>query len=304
MKGRTAALGRVAGRPAAALIVDGQLDDFLIAAADEEVPVPGTIYRAVVDRQFKGQGGVILRLTGSSAFLRQGKGLAPGQRLTVQVTGYGEPGKATPVTQKILFKSRYAIVTPGAPGINISRAIKDDDTRDQLLEIAHDAMAEQGQGQQRQQGLIVRSAANGADPAEISEDIEAMCALAERVTAEGDDAGPALLWDGPDPHHLAWREWATPDNIARHDSAFEDLGILDLLSAFLTAHVPLPGGAHMYVEPTRALVAIDVNTGADTSPAAALKANISAARALPRQLRIRGLGGQITVDFAPMHKKD
>ena len=60
----------------------------------------------------------------------------------------------------------------------------------------------------------------------------------------------------------------------------------------------------MEVEPTRALVAVDVNTGADASPAAGLKVNIAAARALPRALRLRGLGGQVVVDFAPMPKKD
>ena len=49
-------------------------------------------------------------------------------------------------------------------------------------------------------------------------------------------------------------------------------------------------------------MAVDVNTGGDTSPAAALKANLAACRALPRALRLRGLGGQITVDFAPMSK--
>jgi Rne/Rng family ribonuclease len=49
---------------------------------------------------------------------------------------------------------------------------------------------------------------------------------------------------------------------------------------------------------------VDVNTGGDTTPAAGLKANIAAARDLPRQLRLRGLGGQIVVDFAPMPKRD
>lgn len=58
------------------------------------------------------------------------------------------------------------------------------------------------------------------------------------------------------------------------------------------------------IEATRALIAIDVNTGADTSPAAGLKANIALARDLPRQLRLRGLGGQIVVDFAPVPKRD
>ena len=67
---------------------------------------------------------------------------------------------------------------------------------------------------------------------------------------------------------------------------------------------PLPGGGSIAVEPTRALVAVDVNTGGDTSPAAGLKANIAAARDLPRLLRIKGLGGQIVLDPAPMPKKD
>ena len=60
----------------------------------------------------------------------------------------------------------------------------------------------------------------------------------------------------------------------------------------------------MSIEPTSALVAVDVNTGSDTSFAAGLKTNLVAARDLPRQLRLRGLGGQIVVDFAPMARKD
>jgi Rne/Rng family ribonuclease len=58
----------------------------------------------------------------------------------------------------------------------------------------------------------------------------------------------------------------------------------------------------MYVEPTRALVAVDVNTGGDFSPAAGFKANLAALRELPRQLRLRGLGGQIVIGPAPMAK--
>ena len=60
----------------------------------------------------------------------------------------------------------------------------------------------------------------------------------------------------------------------------------------------------MFVEPTRALVAVDVNTGGDTAPAAGLRANLAVARALPRALRLRGLVGQIVLDLAPMPKKD
>jgi Rne/Rng family ribonuclease len=60
----------------------------------------------------------------------------------------------------------------------------------------------------------------------------------------------------------------------------------------------------MFIEPTRALVAVDVNTGADLSPAAALKTNLAAAAELPRHLRLRGLGGQITIDLAPLARAD
>ena len=77
-----------------------------------------------------------------------------------------------------------------------------------------------------------------------------------------------------------------------------------MIDALNSSKHPLPSGAYAYVEPTRALVAVDVNTGPDTSPAAGLKANIALARDLPAVLRCRGLGGQITIDFAPLSKKD
>ncbi len=121
MKGRTIILDHLGDREAAALMVDGKLDDLLIDTGD--APRVGTVYRAVADRPVKGQGGMFLKTPDGSAFLRQIKGLAPGQALLVQVTGYAEPGKALPVTTKLLFKSRFAIVTPDAPGLNISRSI-------------------------------------------------------------------------------------------------------------------------------------------------------------------------------------
>ena len=79
------------------------------------------------------------------------------------------------------------------------------------------------------------------------------------------------------------------------------MGVLDQLDGLVQAKVAL-GEGFMFVAPPRALVAVDVNTGNDTSPAAALKANLAAARALPRALRLRGLAGQITVDFVSMSK--
>lgn len=294
MKGRQIILDHIADREAAALLVDGRLDDFLIAS-DE--PAPGTIYRAVAQRPMKGQGGIFLSTPDGNAYLRQAKGIAPGTEMLVQVTGHAEPGKAIPVTPKLLFKSRYAIVTPDAPGLNISRAIRDDDRRDELMVIAREEMGES------EMGLILRSSCLDADEEDIAEDIRAMAGLAEQVLAD-EGTGPETLTEGDSPHLLAWREWVDPAEVVTAEGGFETHGILDALEALTSPEAPLPGGGTLVVEPTRALVAVDINTGADGSLAAGLKANLACARELPRQLRLRGLGGQIVIDVAPMPKKE
>ncbi|WP_417726326.1 ribonuclease E/G [Roseovarius sp.] len=295
MTPRTIALDHLNGAEAAALLVGGRLDDLLI---DSDQPRPGAIYRAIADRPVKGQGGMFLRTPDGSAFLRQIKGLAPGQPLLVQVTGYAEPGKALPVTTKLLFKSRYAIITPDAPGLNVSRSIKDEDLRDSLLEIAHAEMEETAMG------LILRSSCESAEAADIAEDIRAMRDLAEAVLADAAGAEPETLTEGDGPHSLAWRDWAAPADVVTDPGSFAATGVLDQIDALHDPLVPLTGGGSFYIEPTRALVAVDVNTGGDASLAAGIKANIAMARDLPRQLRLRGLGGQITLDLAPMPKKD
>ncbi|ROT99519.1 ribonuclease E/G [Histidinibacterium lentulum] len=285
-------LDHLGGLEAAARLVGGQLDDLLVD--DPSRPRVGAIFRAACDRPVKGQGGMFLRLPeGGTAFLRGAKGLAPGQTLLVQVTGHAEAGKAVPVTERLLFKSRYAIVTPGAPGLNVSRAIRDEEERVRLRALA-EGMVEEGLG------LILRSAAQGAEEDAIAEDIAAMADLARAVL--GDAAGPPeALTEGDGPHVLAWRDWPEPARVVTEPGGFETEGVLDQVEALRRAEVAL-GPADMSVEETRALVAVDVNTRGDTSPAAGLKANLAAAKALPRALRLRGLGGQIVVDFAPMPK--
>ncbi|RYH02743.1 ribonuclease G [Salipiger sp. IMCC34102] len=292
MKGRTIVLDHLNGIEAAAFLVDGHLDDLLV---DTDAPRPGAIFRGICDRPLKGQGGMMLRLPeGETAFLRQGRGLRPGQPLLVQVTGYAEDGKAIPVTDRVLFKSRYAIVTPGKPGVNVSRQIADDEERDRLKVLALETF-------DSDMGLILRSACEGAPEEEVAEDITAMLDLALAVLADAEGREPEALTEGDGPHALAWRDWTVPAEVVTRPGAFADLGVIDQIEGLASPRVALDGGS-MFVEPTRALVAVDVNTGGDTSPAAALKANLAAARLLPRALRLRGLGGQIAVDFAPMSK--
>ena len=293
MKGRQILLDHYQGREAAALLENGILQDFVI---ETDGPAPGAIMRAVVDRPIKGQGGVFLKTPEGNAFLRQVKGLSPGQTMLVQVSGYAEAGKAIPVTDRILFKSRYVIVTPNAPGLNISRSINDDDRRDALIQLIREEIGEFGHG------MILRSSCADTEGDEIVEDAQAMLDLASQVMA--DDAGDIeMLVDADSPHQFAWREWTQSADVDEDDGCFATHDILDQIEALSEPLIKMADG-HYYIEPTRACITIDVNTGADTSPAAALKANIAMARDLGRQLRMRGLGGQIVIDPAPIPKKD
>lgn len=299
MTGRVVLLDQIDGREAAALLVDGRLEDFFIDPVQDGL-LPGAICRALPDRPVKGLGGLFVKLPGGAqGFLRETRGITPGRALIVQVTGPAEPGKAWPVTTRLLFRSRYCIVTPGAPGHNISRQIRDEPLRIEIAALADHQMLGADEGL----GLIVRSAAAHADLDEVADDIGQTRALAQAVLADL-SGGPELLVDAPSAHEAAWRDWADPPPDAVEQGSFDAHDVPNLLNLLLSVRVDLPGGGHMAIEPTRALVAVDVNTGPDTSPAAGLKASIAAARDLPRQLRLRGLGGQVVIDFAPFPKKD
>ena len=294
MRRYTIVLDHLNGREAAALLLDGVLHDLLID--DDQQPRPGAIFRGICDRPMKGQGGMMMRLPdGKTGFLRQGKGLRPGQSLLLQVSGYAEPGKAVPLTDRLLFKSRYAIVTPGRPGINLSRQVSDEEERGRILAVGR-SVAEDSP-----HGIILRSVCEGASDDEISEDIIEMIDLADTILVEAEGSEPELLTEGETPHAIAWREWPHNADIETKAGGFERRGVADQLETLLQPELALADGS-MVVEQTRALIAVDVNTGGDTSPNAALKANLAAARALPKTLRLRGLGGQVVVDFAPMSK--
>ncbi|MBL4627254.1 MAG: ribonuclease E/G [Roseicyclus sp.] len=297
MKGRVVLLDEVGGRRAAALMVDGRLEDVLIDPPADAAPGVGAISLARADRPLKGQGGITLHLgDGLTGYLRRARDIAPGDTFWVQVSGVSEPGKAIPVTPDLIFKSRYAIVTPFKPGLNISRSIRDEAERDRLLEIAHESRAASDE-----YGLIVRSSSEAVEAGELLDDIAEMCQAASLVlgTSEGE---PEWLLDAEDAHTLAWREWAAPDEVI--EGGFEDHGVLDAVESALATRQALSGGAYAFIETTRALIAVDVNTGSDHSMAAGLKANLALVRDLPRLFRIKGLGGQITLDLAPMPKKE
>ena len=319
MKGRVVLLLEEGhGLPAmAACVDDGRLTDLLVdPRPGDATPRPGAVHRARVARVMPGLGGAFLDLgDGRDGFLKSAaaKGIKAGDTLLAQVTRHADPGKAAPCSDEPLFKGRYAILTPHAPGINVARKIRDDDERARLRAATEAALEELGlmgaerAGDADAPGVIVRSGAEGAPEEAIEDDVRALAALhAAALSAPRDEIGEVVA--APLAEVQAWRDWTNPypdEAIHGGPDMFEHFGVWDAIEALRSPRVDLgEGGAWMAVEPTSALVAVDVNTGGATSPAAGLRANLAAAAALPRALRLRGLGGQIVLDLAPMTKRD
>jgi Rne/Rng family ribonuclease len=347
MKGRVILIDRPKERASqAALLVDGKLEDLLLdPPKGDMIPAPGEIYWAKVDRLVSKMGGAFVKLTPNNmGFLRDAKGLKEGQGILLQVTSYAEQGKATPVTGRILYKGRRVIHTPDAPGINVSRQIRDEAERARLIGIIERAVAEEAQDSETDLGgFIVRTAANEAPERELIREVGAtlatrnVCKAAQKGTAPGDrwlHASPAMvtairewtaeppdrlivrqshyramqieeIWeDGPMAGLLAANSGDIRDRAEPFDGPdlFDHYGVWDEIERLKSPRVDLPSGAWMAVEATRAMVTIDVNTAGEFGGGAPLTANLEAAKELPRQLRLRGLGGQIVIDFAPLKK--
>ena len=311
MKGRLIALLEQEGMPSmAACLDDGRLTDLLVDAPEADAsPRLEAVHYARVDRRVDALGASFLDLgDGREGFLKSPRKTRAGDRLLVQVARHAEPGKATPVTDEPLFKGRYAILTPHAPGINVARRVRDEDEAARLRVIARDALDEAGLTGEHAPGAILRSAAAFVDPDAVAEDVAALAALLNAArAAEAEGGAPGEVVAAPDAETRAWRDWVEPepDDVQRGDlKLWDDLGVLEQVEALFSPRVALTGEAWMMVEPTSALVAVDVNTAGDFTTATGLKANLAAIADLPRQLRLRGLAGQIVVDFAPLSKRD
>ena len=302
MKGRQVVLDRIKGSEVAALLLDGMLDDLLFQASSELAPAPGTIFLAVADRPLMGTGGQFVRLArGMHGFLRAKTRYEAGTKLPVQVSSYAERGKAPPCTDRILLKGCFAIVTPGTGGVNVSRAITDTEQKLRLKELAARCFVEAS----GEAGLIFRFASTLATDDEVEKEIAELLEKMLRVLEVSHSKAPELLVEAPTPHRLAEMEWVAPAaSETLVEASFEECGIHMMLTPFQSPMVPLPQGGSMIIEETRAVIAVDVNSGGDSSTSAGLKANLAAVEALPRQLRVRGLGGQVVVDFAPFGKKN
>ena len=264
--------------------------------------------------------------------------LHAGAAVIVQVAKDAQGGKGAALAYNIAMPGRYLVYAPRQPGISVSRRIAGDAERARL-EAAMAAIAKPGEG------YILRTAAEGASEAALAGDAEELrAAWAEIKRGAARATPPARLWGELDPLARVIRDRGHPgiarivaDNDAALDGARREIGrslpalagaldayrdpiplldrfgIMPDIDAALTARVGLPSGGFLYIEPTQALVAIDVNSGrhnADSSsgpnrqPETILAVNLEAAREIAHQIRLRNLSGLIVIDFVHMTLQD
>jgi len=276
MKGRLFLCDETQKLRRAALIVDGCLEALEIDRLEDTSPRFGAVYRAKVTERMTAMNAAFVDLGGARGFLPDAEGVQPGSILTVQVRREPEGNKAARVSTDIQIENRLVVHTPTKPGINFSKKITDADERRILREALGDLKG----------GFVIRTAAEGM----IADDLYA---IAESLALPHQrDIG--LLREGPDALdrlHLHYEAAPLEDDFDLHD-------IEPQIDALLSPRAELPEDAWLTVEPTTALVAIDVNTGKARGGDALQRVNLAAAAEIPRQLRLRHLGGAVAIDFA------
>jgi len=259
--------------------------------------------------------------------------LKPGQELMVQVLKDPLANKGARVSTQITLPGRYLVLLPTVRHFGVSRRIEDEAER-LRLRAELEAMPP-GFG-----GLIVRTAGEGRGREEFETDRNYLVKLWERLRQRAEKASaPTLLhqdldlalrvvrdlfnatfgvlWvDGEETYEriVEFLDQVQPTlvhkvRIFRQElSLFERFGLEAEIENALQSKVWLKSGGYLVINPTEALVAIDVNTGRfvgqhnleDT----VLRTNLEAVQEVVRQIRLRDLGGIIVLDLIDMVEKE
>ena len=268
------------------LMREAKCDDVLYTSNDGKRDI-GAIYMARVDRAIKGTGGMFVDIGPEKAFLRSKQNYPQGRYLPVQIQQCASNDKPIRVSDQIDYRGEFVVLTPGRPGVHQSRKIKS-------VELLDEAQAQLSSLLPEDCGMILRSASKNVGFDEIAEDTEALLSQLSRVEEANETAG--LISAAPVGQRRALIEWSDT-GVYEHEHFPEY--ILEALHNALALPLTCAGG-EVYIEATRAMLTVDVNTGANTAPTAARDVNLSLASRLPRWLRMMGWGGQLCIDLAPM----
>ena len=253
------------------------------------------------------------------------------QIMLVQVTKEERGNKGAALTTYLSLAGRYCVLMPNTGrGGGVSRKITSTTDRRRLKELLDELELPEGMG------VIVRTAGSERSKAEIKRDLEYLLRLWDEIRSLTlQSTAPALIYeegnlikrsirdlyardidevlvDGEEGYKTAkaFMKMLMPSHTKRVQTyrdpiplfhRFQVEGQIDLIHSPV---VQLRSGGYIVINPTEALVAIDVNSGRSTKERnieeTALRTNLEAAEEVARQLRLRDLAGLIVIDFIDM----
>ena len=256
------------------------------------------------------------------------------QIILVQVVKEERGTKGAALTTYLSLAGRYSVLMPNTGrGGGISRKITSAADRKRLKDIVQDLEVPEGMG------VILRTAGASRSTPEIARDFEYLMRLWESVRELTlTSMAPALVYEEGSLIKRAIRDLYNKELdevlVAGEDAyreardfmrmlmpgqskvvkpyrdstpIFARFGVEQQLDAMFSTHVSLKSGGYLVINPTEALVSIDVNSGRATREHdiedTALKTNMEAAEEVARQLRLRDLAGLIVIDFIDMEEK-
>ena len=257
--------------------------------------------------------------------------IKPEQIILVQVLKDERGQKGAALTTFISLAGKYSVLMPNTPrGGGISRKIMNSDDRKKIRNILQEIDIP------TTMGLIVRTAGLNKTKNELNKDIintiktweeiknkTIMSIAPSLVYEEGDIIKRAIrdmydhntnniIVDGNEGYQKAknFMKFLMPENVKKIKKyrgkipLFHDAGIEKDLNRIFEATIKLESGGYIVINPTEALVSIDVNSGQSIKESniekTALKTNLEAAEEISRQIKIRDLSGLIVIDFIDM----
>jgi ribonuclease E len=253
-----------------------------------------------------------------------------GQEVLVQVIKEGIGTKGPTLSTYISIAGRYLVLMPGLKRIGVSRKIADDEKRRHLKDILNELHPPEGIG------FIIRTAGVDRNKKELQNDLAYLLRIWEVVARRvKKQKAPSAVYQESDIITRTIRDTFTSDidtvwvdepqafahaqeflqavmpryasRLKLYSSSeplFYKYKIEEEIARIQQRKVPLPHGGSIIIEPTEALVAIDVNSGSfradNNAEETAYQMNLHAAREIARQLRLRDLGGVIINDFIDM----
>jgi ribonuclease G len=257
--------------------------------------------------------------------------LKSGQEIMVQVKKEAFSEKGARVTGDITIPGHLLVLLPFQREVSISRKIIGNQKRNQLRSLIEDNKPDDV-------GVILRTACVEADSKEIKAELSELLKIWQDIQNRFDQQkAPSLIYEDIDVIERALRDYLDADirrviinNLKLKDKVdlfikkkntpyslsvqyvegdlFEKYGLEKDIRKALRRKVWLKSGGYLIIDVTEAMTVIDVNsgkfTGKDNFEETVYKLNLESALEIPRQLRLRSIGGIILIDFIDMQDKN